>query len=121
MVKNSQFVQKPSIRSKTVKNSKKKTGKKTVNIGQKRSKRSTTVNNGKKKLGFWESVSFHREMFGATSFGLVLQICIVNAMIFIKKNIDKLVQDQLLQTVKDHQYDKFGYVGKIMHCVFFHV
>ena len=46
-------------------------------------------------------------------------------MIFIKKtkqkqkNIDKLVQDQFLKTVKDHQYDKFGYVGKIMLCVFF--
>ena len=60
-------------------------------------------------------------MFGVTNFGLVLRICIVNAMIFIKKNIDKLVQDQFLQTVKDHQYDKFGYVGKIMPCVFFQV
>jgi len=46
-------------------------------------------------------------------------ICIVIAMIFIKKNIDKLVQDQFLQPVKDHQYDKFGYVGKIMPCFFF--
>ena len=35
-------------------------------------------------------------------------------MIFIKKNIDKLVQDQFLQPVKDHPCDKFGYVGKIM-------
>ena len=49
------------------------------------------------KPSFWESVSFHREMFW-----LVLLIYIVNAMIFIKKNIDKLVQDQFLQTVKDH-------------------
>ena len=41
-------------------------------------------------------------------------------MIFIKKNknIAKLVQDQFLQTVKDHQYDKFGYVVKIVPCVF---
>jgi len=46
-------------------------------------------------------------------------ICIVIAMIFIKKNIDKLVQDQFLQPVKDHPYDKFGYVGKIMPCFFF--
>ena len=45
-------------------------------------------------------------------------ICIVIAMIFIKKNIDKLVQDQFLQPVKDHPYDKFGYVGKIMPCFF---
>ena len=35
------------------------------------------------KPSFWESVSFHREMFVVTSFGLVLRICIVNAMIFI--------------------------------------
>ena len=66
------------------------------------------------KPSFWESVSFHREMFCATNFGLVRSICIVNAMIFIKKNIDKLVQDQFLQAVKDHPYDKFGYVEKIM-------
>ena len=62
------------------------------------------------KTSFWESVSFHREMFHVTNFELVLRICIVNAMIFIKKNIDKLVQDQFLQTVKDHQRDKLGYV-----------
>ena len=70
------------------------------------------------KTIFWESVSFHREMFCVTIFGLVLRICIVNAMIFIKKNIDKLVQDQFLQPVKDHPYDKFGYVEKIMPCFF---
>ena len=70
------------------------------------------------KPSFWESVSFHREMFCVTNFLLVLRICIVNAMIFIKKNIDKLVQDQFLQPVKDHPYDKFGYVGKIMPCFF---
>ena len=38
---------------------------------------------------------------------------------FHKKNIDKLVQDQFLQHVKDHPCDKFGYVGKIMPCFFF--
>ena len=38
---------------------------------------------------------------------------------FHQKNIDKLVQDQFLQPVKDHPYDKFGYVGKIMPCFFF--
>ena len=66
------------------------------------------------KSSFWDSVSFHGKMFCVTNFGLDLRICIVNAMIFIKKDIDKLVQDQFLQAVKDHPYDKFGYVGKIM-------
>ena len=61
----------------------------------------------RKKQVFLESVSYHREMLCATNFGLVICICIVNAMILIKKNIGKLVQDQLLQNVKDHQYDKF--------------
>ena len=71
------------------------------------------------KPTFLKSVSFHREMFCLTNFLLVLRICIVIAMIFIKKNIDKLVSDQFLQPVKDHPCDKFGYVGKIMPCVFF--
>ena len=53
-------------------------------------------------------------MFCVTNFGLVLRICIVNVMIFINKNIDKLVQDQFLQAVNNHPYDKFGYVGKNM-------
>ena len=40
-------------------------------------------------------------------------------MIFIKKKIiDKLVRDQFLQPVKDHPYDIFGYVGKVMPCFF---
>ena len=59
-------------------------------------------------------------MFCVTNFLLVLCICIVNAMIFIKKKkIDKLVRDQFLQPVKDHPCGKFGYVGKIMPCFFF--
>ena len=37
------------------------------------------------KSNFLESVSFHREMFGVSIFGLVLDICIVNAMIVINK------------------------------------
>ena len=49
-------------------------------------------------------------MFCVTSFLLLLRICIVNAMIFIfkkrKKNIDSFVQDQFLQPVKDHLYEK---------------
>ena len=36
---------------------------------------------------FLGSVSFHSEMFGATTFELVLGDCIVNAMIFINKYI----------------------------------
>ena len=70
------------------------------------------------KPSFWESVSFCREMFCVTNFLLVLRICIVNAMIFSKK-IDILVQDQFLQPIDVHHCDKFGYVGKIMPCVFF--
>ena len=66
------------------------------------------------KPSFWESFSFHRELFCVTNFLLVLRICIVNAKIFIRKNIVKLLQDQFLQPVKDHPYDKFGYVVKIM-------
>ena len=68
---------------------------------------------------FCGSVSFCRELFCVTNFLLVLRICIVNAMIFIKKNIDKLVQDQFLQPVKVHPCDKFGHVDKIMPCFFF--
>ena len=64
-----------------------------------------------KKPSVWESVSFHSEKFHMTSFGLVLRICIVNALI----NIDKLVQDQLLQFVKNHQYDK-GTPGFFIVC-----
>ena len=60
-------------------------------------------------------------MVGLTNFGLVACTCIVNAIIFIKKNIGKLVQDKFLRIVKDHQHDKFGYVDKIMPCVFFQV
>ena len=57
-------------------------------------------------------------MFCVSNFLLVPRICIINAMIFIKKNIDKLVHDQFLQPLKDHPYDKFGYVEKIMPSFF---
>ena len=54
-----------------------------------------------------ESISFHCEMFHMTNFGLVLCIGIVYAMISInKKYIDKLVQDQFLQIVRDLRYKK---------------
>ena len=37
------------------------------------------------KPDFVESVAFHHEMFCLTNFGLDLGVCIVNAMILIKK------------------------------------
>ena len=64
----------------------------------------------RKKSNYGEMVSFHRQMFYVTNCGLALSICMVNAMIFIKKNIDKLVQDQFLRIGKDNQY----YVEKTM-------
>ena len=51
-------------------------------------------------------------MFGGTYFGLLLRICIVNAIIFTK-NIGKLVPDQFLRIFKDPQYLYFGYVNII--------
>ena len=71
------------------------------------------------KPSFGESVSFRREMFCVTNFLLVLHICIVNAMIFSNKKIDKLVQDQFLQPVKVHSCDKFGFVGQNYALYFF--
>ena len=62
----------------------------------------------------WESFSFHREMFCPTHL-----YCKCDD--FHEKNIDKLVQDHFLQSVKDHQYDIFGSVVKIMPCVFFQI
>ena len=38
------------------------------------------------KLSSWENVFFHCDRFGVTNFGLVLSICIANALIFINKN-----------------------------------
>ena len=32
--------------------------------------------------------------------------------------MDKFVRDQFLQPVKDHPYDKFSNIIKIMHCFF---
>ena len=42
------------------------------------------------KPSFWESVSSHWEMFGVTIFELVLPICIIKAMIFIKNKLVNL-------------------------------
>ena len=44
-------------------------------------------------------------MFFVTNFKLVLRI---------EKNMDKLVDGQFSWIGKDHHYDKFGYVGKII-------
>ena len=46
------------------------------------------------KPSFCESVSFHSEMLCETNFGLLLSICIVNAMIFIKKIFCQTLKDQ---------------------------
>ena len=56
----------------------------------------------------------HSEMVGMNNFAIVLCIWIVNALIFIFLNIGKLVQDQFVLIVKDHQYDNLIYVDKIM-------
>ena len=37
------------------------------------------------KAAFWESMSFHSQMLGPTNFGLILDDCIVIAIIFITK------------------------------------
>ena len=52
------------------------------------------------KPSFWESVSFHREMFCVTNFLLVLCICIVNAMIFIKKTLINLFRISFYNLLK---------------------
>ena len=52
-------------------------------------------------------------MFCVTNFGLVLLFCIVNAMIFIFKFFDKLVQDQFLQIVKIINMINFAMLEKI--------
>ena len=54
----------------------------------------------RKKTSFWESVSFHREMFCVTIFWLVLHICIVNAMIFIKKTLINLFRISFYNLLK---------------------
>ena len=59
---------------------------------------------------FWETVSFHREMFGVTNFGLLRGVCIVHVDIFIKI-FGKLVQGP--------QNDNFDNVDKIMPSLFF--
>ena len=52
------------------------------------------------KSFFLESVSFHREMFCVTNFGLVLRICIVNAMIFTKKTLINLFRISFYNLLK---------------------
>ena len=47
-----------------------------------------------KNFFFLESVSFNHEMFNVTNFRLVLGVCIVYVMIFIKTIFSKLVQDK---------------------------
>ena len=52
------------------------------------------------KPSFWESVSFCREMFCVTNFLLVLRICIVNAIIFIKKILINLFRISFYNLLK---------------------
>ena len=68
------------------------------------------------KPGFGEIVSFHNNMIDVTNFGLVLQICIVCAIIFNnnKTKICKLVQDTFWWMVKDPKYDIVDYFDKSM-------
>ena len=61
-----------------------------------------------RKTIIWESVSFQCEMFDVKNFEKVLRIGNVNTMIFINKQIGKLVQDCFLQIVNDPQYDNFA-------------
>ena len=73
---------------------------------------------------FLKTALFHLEIVALTNSRSDIGVCIINLTISIKKYLSKLyrisfVQDHFLQSVKDHQYDIFGYVGKIMPCVFF--
>ena len=52
------------------------------------------------KPSFLESVSFHGEMFCVTNFWLVLVICIVIAMIFIKKTLINLFRISFYNLLK---------------------
>ena len=52
------------------------------------------------KPSFWESVSFHSEIFGATKFLIALCICIVNAIIFIKKTPVNLFRIRFYKLLK---------------------
>ena len=54
----------------------------------------------RKKTSFLESVSFHVEMFCLTSFLLVLVICIVIAMIFMKKTLINLFRISFYNLLK---------------------
>ena len=47
-----------------------------------------------------ESLSFHREMFVVTSFGIVLGVRIVHAVVFIKKNGEHFVKISFLELLK---------------------
>ena len=65
------------------------------------------------KVFFFLIVSFHNQIFGATSFGLVQGDCIVIAMIFIRKSSLNIVHDISLWIVEDPIND-LGYVEKIL-------
>ena len=73
------------------------------------------------KPSFGESVSFYREVFGVTTFLIVLRICIANAINFLKKNISKHIQDQFFTICLSSSifFIYFYYVDKVMPWFFF--
>ena len=67
------------------------------------------------QLDFWESQVFGKVSLFTVKYFVWLYAFLSSMQWFsLKKNIDKLAQDQFLQPVKEHLYNKFGYVGKIM-------
>ena len=72
---------------------------------------------GKPNL-FSEGVFLHCEMFAVNSVGIVLRVCVVHVMIFIKKCC-KSVQDQVLWIVKDTHNGNIDNFLQFMTCVFF--
>ena len=57
-------------------------------------------------------------MFDVTNYKLVLGVCIVNVVIFIKKKIKKIVLVQFLWIGKETHDENFEHVEKITPCFF---
>ena len=52
------------------------------------------------KPNFWESVTFHCEMFSATNFGIILGFCIVHVMIIFNKYVASLFRISFCEFLK---------------------
>ena len=52
------------------------------------------------KPNFLESVLFHREMFCATNFGIVLGFCIVHVLVFIKQYVVSMFRINFCEFLK---------------------